>query len=281
MAKELDHEADPRETLIRWHLASGVDALLDEMPHDRFSEKPSVEPAGPTYESPSSPRMTPRSIPATRAAATPILARGSSDEWVQKAQQQAQAASTLAELRSALESFEGIALKRTARSLLMADAVVPGGIIILGDLPEADDERSGEVFSGRAGVLLDLMLSSIGLSRDNTALTMAVPWRPPGNRAPTTQELATLAPFLMRQLVLLQPKLILSFGTSGAQMLADRSETILKLRGQWLDLTLDNKTVPMLVSFGPGHLLRHPAQKLFAWRDLKALRDRLSSITAA
>jgi DNA polymerase len=281
MAKELDHEADPRETLIRWHLASGVDALLDEMPHDRFSEKPAVEAPAPHDEPKSVTRAPSKPVAASRAAATPILASGSSDEWVERAHQQAQAASSLAELRAALEGFEGIALKRTARSLLMAHDVTPGGIIILGDLPEADDERSGEIFSGRAGVLLDLMLGSIGLSRETVGLTMALPWRPPGNRAPTMQELATLAPFLRRQLHLLQPKLILAFGTSGAQMLADRSETILKLRGQWLDLALDDKTVPMLVTFGPGHLLRHPAQKLFAWRDLKSLRERLSLIATA
>ncbi len=281
MAKELDHEVDPRETLIRWHLASGVDALLDEMPHDRFSEKPVVDASAPHDEPKSATRATPKPVAASRAAATPILAGGSSDEWVERAHQQAQAATNLTELRAALDGFEGIALKRTARSLLMAENVVPGGIIILGDLPEADDERSGEIFSGRAGVLLDLMLVSIGLSRDKVALTMSVPWRPPGNRAPTTQELATLAPFLRRQLLLLQPKLILSFGTSGAQMLGDRSETILKLRGQWIDLALDDKTVPMLVTFGPGHLLRHPAQKLFAWRDLKSLRERLLSMSSA
>ena len=281
MAKELDHEVDPRETLIRWHLASGVDALLDEMPHDRFNEKPVIDTVTANPEPKSSPRLTPKPVAASRAAVTPILAGGSSDEWVERAHQQAKAASNLVELRAVLEGFEGIALKRTARSLLMADNAVPGGIIILGDLPEADDERSGEIFSGRAGVLLDLMLGSIGLSRDNVALTMSVPWRPPGNRAPTSQELATLAPFLRRQLQLLQPKLILSFGPSGAQMLADRSETILKLRGQWIDLPIDNKSIPMLVTFGPGHLLRHPTQKLFAWRDLKALRDQLLSMPKA
>mgnify|MGYP006284961393 FL=1 len=281
MVKKLDHEVDPRETLIRWHLASGVDALLDEMPHDRFSEKPAAEAPAPHDEPKSVTRAPSKPLAASRAAATPILASGSSDEWVERAHQQAQAASSLAELRAALEGFEGIALKRTARSLFMADNVVPGGIIILGDLPEADDERSGEIFSGRAGVLLDLMLGSIGLSRENVGLTMALPWRPPGNRAPTTQELATLAPFLKQQLHVLQPKLILAFGTSGAQMLADRSETILKLRGQWIDLALNDKTVPMLVTFGPGHLLRHPAQKLFAWRDLKSLRERLSLIATA
>jgi len=281
MAKELDHEADPRETLIRWHLASGVDALLDEMPHDRFSEKPALDTVAANPEPKSNSRMTPKPVAASRAVATPILAGGPSDEWAQKAHQQAQAASNLTDLRIALDGFDGIALKRTARSLLMADKVVPGGILILGDLPEADDERSGEIFSGRAGVLLDLMLGSIGLSRDNVALTMSVPWRPPGNRAPTMQELATLAPFLRRQLVLLQPQFILSFGTSGAQMLGDRSETILKLRGQWIDLPIENKSVPMLVTFGPGHLLRHPAQKLFAWRDLKSLRERLLSMPKA
>jgi len=63
-------------------------------------------------------------------------------------------------------------------------------------------------------------------------------------------------------------------------MLADRSETILKLRGQWLDVPIAENQIPMLVSFGPGHLLRHPAQKQFAWRDLKLLRERLTILDA-
>ena len=280
MVKDLDHDADPREILIRWHLASGVDALLDEMPHDRFNEAPPTETLSTTKEIKSSHRPASKGVSPPRAASAPILASGSSDEWVQKAEQQAAAASSLSELRAALENFEGIALKRTARSLLMADDVNTDGLVILGDLPEADDERSGEIFSGRAGVLLDQMLGAIGLSREALALTMAVPWRPPGNRAPTTQELATLTPFLKRQLELLRPKLILSFGTSGAQMLTDRSETILKLRGHWLDVPLGEKSIPMLVSFGPGHLLRHPAQKQFAWRDFKLLREHLKTIDA-
>ena len=278
MVKELDHDADPREILIRWHLASGVDAFLDEMPHDRFSETPPTESLSKAKETNSSPRQSPKSASPAPTAAVPILASGSSDEWVEKAQHHAAAVSSLLELRTALENFEGIPLKRTARSLLMADAVKTDGLLVLGDLPEADDERSGEIFSGRAGVLFDQMLSAIGLSRETLALTMAVPWRPPGNRAPTMQEIAILTPFLKRQLELLRPRMILSFGTSGAQMLADRFETILKLRGQWFDVPLGETIVPMLVSFGPGHLLRHPAQKQFAWRDLKLLRDRLTTI---
>ena len=210
MVNEFDHDADPREILIRWHLASGVDALLDEMPHDRFNEAPPTETLSTTKEIKSSLRPASKPVSSPRTASAPILASGSSDEWVQKAEQHAAAASSLSELRAALENFEGIALKRTARSLLMADEANTDGLVILGDLPEADDERSGEIFSGRAGVLLDQMLGAIGLSREALALTMAVPWRPPGNRAPTTQELATLAPFLKRQLELLHPKLILS-----------------------------------------------------------------------
>lgn len=274
MAKELTHDADSREILIRWHLASGVDALLDEMPHDRFNETPPTEALSPSPEVKLPSRSASKPIAAPRAVAAPVLASGSSDEWVEKADRQAASASSLAALRAALDNFEGIALKRTARSLLMADHANPSGLVILGDLPEADDERSGEVFSGRAGVLLDQMLGAIGLSRDAVSLTMAVPWRPPGNRAPTIQEIATLTPFLKRQLELLRPKLVLSFGTSGAQMLAQRSETILKLRGQWLDIRLGESTIPMLVSFGPGHLLRYPAQKQFSWHDLKLLRER-------
>ena len=291
MAKESDQGMDPLETLIRWYRAAGVDAALDERPHDRFSEAPPADIAASPRQAPVKERLpSPRPGTATVPAGLPALAAGSSDEWVAKARLAARSADSLAALRAALDNYDAIALKRTARSLLMASTIVPGGIVVLGDLPEADDERSGEIFSGRSGHLLDQMLGAIGLSREGTTLTMAVPWRPPGNRAPTAQELATLAPFLARQLSLIQPRLILAFGTSAATMLAGRRETILKLRGQWIDLAKDGEraadldfafereTVPMLVTLDPGHLLRHPAQKQLSWQDLKAFRARLSEM---
>jgi DNA polymerase len=151
------------------------------------------------------------------------------------------------------------------------------GVLIIGDIPEADDDRSGDAFSGRAGILLDLMLAAIGLSREVVALTTALPWRPPGNRAPTPQELAVLTPFLERQISLIAPRAVVAFGTSVAQMVLGRQDQLLKLRGQWNDLIVDNRSGPLLTTLGPAHLLRHPAQKRYAWLDLKVFQDRLRS----
>ncbi len=271
-ARNLDVE------LLRWHLAAGVDAILDDIPHDRFNEllvnDGNVRTGEPVIGN-KSPHV--QREPIARLPAASIVATGSSEDWVLKALEAAHSAHSLAELRERLESFEGAALKRTARSMIMASAPTVSGVLIIGDIPEADDDRSGEVFSGRAGIMLDLMLACIGLSRETVALTTALPWRPPGNRAPTPQELAVLTPFLERQISLIAPRFILSFGTSTAQMLAGRQDQLLKLRGQWHELKCDDRVIPMLTTLGPSHLLRHPAQKRYAWRDLKFFHERISA----
>lgn len=271
-ARNLDAE------LVRWHLAAGVDAILDDVPHDRFKELPSNEVNSRSTEPVDAHKMNvARQEPSNRLPPASIVVTGSRDDWVLKACEAARSAKDLVELRERLENFDGAALKRTARSLIMASSPMTSGVLIIGDIPEADDDRSGEAFSGRAGILLDLMLTAIGLSREAAALTTALPWRPPGNRAPTPQELAVLTPFLERQIALIAPRAILAFGTSVAQMVLGRQEPLLKLRGQWTDLSVDNRSVPLLTTLGPAHLLRHPAQKRYAWRDLKVFQDRLRS----
>jgi DNA polymerase len=109
------------------------------------------------------------------------------------------------------------------------------------------------------------------------ALTTAIPWRPPGNRAATAQELDVCAPFLTRQIELLKPKLVLAMGALPLQLLAGRSENILKLRGQWFELAIGDVNVKMMASLSPAYLLRQPLQKRFAWRDLKAFRQALNA----
>lgn len=263
--------------LLRWHAAAGADVILDDYPHDRFKEISALDSNRPASHAANLEKSTsPRPGPKTRLPPASIVAAGSSDEWVLRAQDEARSAQSLEELRERLENFDGSVLKRTARSLIMATAPAPSGVLIIGDVPEADDDRSGEAFSGRAGLLLNLMLGAIGLSRDAVALTTALPWRPPGNRAPTPRELAVLSPFLARQISLTAPKLILAFGTNVGQMLAGREEPLVKQRGQWIELKFEERVVPLLTTLGPVHLLRHPTQKRYAWQDLKNFRERLN-----
>ena len=283
MAEFLDHQRILAGELVAWHLSVGVDAILDDVSHDRFQE---------AVRDSASPAETPRhvieqsqrgSTPASSrpiGVASPVFAPNPADDWVREARALASAAQSLDELRSMLASFEGCALSRTAKSLILANSVAEGGIMVIGDAPEADDDRNGEAFLGRPGAMLDAMLKAIGLERNEMALTTAIPWRPPGNRAATAQELDVCAPFLTRQIELLKPRMVLALGALPVQLLAGRSENILKLRGQWFELAMNGRSVRMMASLSPAYLLRQPLQKRFAWRDLKAFRQALSGIGA-
>ncbi|WP_313412310.1 uracil-DNA glycosylase, partial [Rhodospirillum rubrum] len=190
-------------------------------------------------------------------------------------------AGSLEDLRTALDSFRSCALRRTATQTVFADGCPQSGMMIIGEAPGADEDRLGRPFVGVSGKLLDAMLGSIGLDRaDSCYITNVVPWRPPGNRKPTADEVALCLPFLERHIALVRPRLILAVGGLAAQALFGRSEGITRLRGHWHDYEgpgLD-RSVPVLATFHPAYLLRTPAQKRLAWRDLLALRQRLDSL---
>jgi DNA polymerase len=131
----------------------------------------------------------------------------------------------------------------------------------------------GEGFTGPAGQLLDRMLKAIGLDRQQVALGLVIPWRPPGNRAPTQQELAVCEPFIRRHIALIKPDLLVFLGTLPAHLLLGVQDSQIKLRGRWFDYRDGDHTIPTLATLPPAHLLKHPAQKAQAWRDLKALRE--------
>ncbi|MCL2067900.1 MAG: uracil-DNA glycosylase [Treponema sp.] len=149
-------------------------------------------------------------------------------------------------------------------------------VMVIGEGPGADEDAAGRPFVGRAGQLLDKMLASIGLSRNkNCFIANVVKCRPPGNRDPLPEETAACAPFLERQIKLLQPKFILCAGRIAARSLLKTEETLGKLRGKFLDLEAAGAAIPMLVTYHPSALLRNEEYKRPAWEDLKLLRARL------
>jgi DNA polymerase len=120
------------------------------------------------------------------------------------------------------------------------------------------------------------MLATIGLERASVYITNVIYWRPPGNRSPTPAEIAACQPFLERQIELLKPKIIVFLGGIAARGLLGVKEGVTKLRGRrFVYTTADGTRIPAMVTFHPAFLLRQPAQKRLAWRDLLALRQRL------
>lgn len=208
------------------------------------------------------PDLTPRPAPRLRKAAASA---------VDNARALAGAAGTLAALRAAVESFEGCALKATARTTVFSDGQEDAQILIIGEAPGREEDEQGKPFVGRSGQLLDRMLAQIGLSRkSNVLISNTIYWRPPGNRDPTQGEIVACLPFVERLIALVRPRLLILTGKAAAHTVLKREEAISRLRGRRLAYAPEGAEGPInaMVMLHPAYLLRQPQQKRLAWADL-------------
>lgn len=264
---------------LKWQIEAGADEAIAERPMNRLAPPAPAAARGGLAEAasaPARPRSPEGPAPARPAAAPrPAAPLASANETQSEAQRIAAAATTIEEIRAALESFDGCPLKATATNLCLYDGNPAARIMVIGEAPGAQEDRQGKPFVGPAGQLLDRMLAAIGLDRGQVYITNLLYWRPPGNRNPTPGEIATCLPFLERQIEILQPKLLLLVGGMSAKTLLNRSEGILKLRGRWADYHHPRlpHPIPALPTLHPAYLLRQPAQKREAWRDLLAFLE--------
>jgi DNA polymerase len=150
-------------------------------------------------------------------------------------------------------------------------------LLVIGEAPGADEDREGEPFVGRAGQLLNRMLGAIGLSRQEVYIANILKCRPPGNRDPRPEEVLRCEPYLMRQIEMLRPRVILAVGRIAAQTLLRTDLTLGRLRGRWLEL--GPESIPLRVTYHPAYLLRSPDQKAKAWEDLTEVMRRLAGPT--
>ena len=147
-------------------------------------------------------------------------------------------------------------------------------IVFIGEGPGADEDTTGRPFVGRAGQLLDKIIQAIGLKRDDVYISNVVKCRPPGNRTPERDEVATCEQFLFRQLALIRPQVIVALGSPAFQCLLRTKETITRARGEWRDWN----GIKVMPTFHPAYLLRSPDKKREAWDDMKKVRDYLNSL---
>ena len=267
------------DALLRWYEAMGVDIAVDDQPHDRFAEF--AADAAKVREAPVQARaMAEPGRKAPLSAPTPMPIQkalsASAEDVVRAAQEASSAANTLDELRAALEAFDGCALKRTASSLVFADGDPQARIMLVGDVPAEEDDREGKPFCGRMGGLLDLMLASIGLDRGKVYIANVTPWRPPGNRALTPHETAICLPFVRRHIELVAPEYLVCLGASAVQELLGAKEGIGKARARAYEYELAGAGAPRNIRafamLHPSYLLKTPANKKYAWADLRTLK---------
>lgn len=272
--------------LLAFYADAGVDEALDELPANRF-EKPehpaaaaqAAEPqAGRDRIRPQPDRQASRQEPALRAPAQP--ASVPDGQQVALARELAAAASTLDELRERMSGFEGCNLKFTAKNLVFADGNPEADVMFVGEAPGRDEDLEGKPFVGRSGQLLDRMLAAIGLDRNSAYISNVIPWRPPGNRAPTPHETEICRPFIERHIELVRPKVLVNLGGASAKTLLHTTEGILRLRGNWRVYSgAAGLEIPAMPTLHPAYLLRTPAHKRLAWRDFLEVKMKLRAVS--
>lgn len=196
--------------------------------------------------------------------------------------QVAAGAGTLEELRAAIAAFDGCVLRDTASHLVFAQGDPAARLMLIGEAPGADDDRSGKAFAGAAGEYLDRMLAAISLSRAQLLLAPLIPWRPPGDRPPSAAELAICLPFLYRLIALVAPRRLLIMGLLPARSLLPRVNARRRPRGEWVEVAIPGTSLvlPALPTFSAAELMKAPENRRGAWDDLRLLRRTLDEDAA-
>jgi DNA polymerase len=169
------------------------------------------------------------------------------------------------DLARRVSGCEMCGLCRTRHQTVFGAGSREAGWMFVGEAPGADEDREGQPFVGRAGQLLTSMITAMGLERQQVYIANVLKCRPPKNRDPEPQEIATCRPFLERQVALLAPRILIALGRIAAQSLLETEQPLSRLRGTVHSF---GGKVPLVVTYHPAYLLRNPVAKREVWRDL-------------
>lgn len=271
---------------LEWHLDAGADAALgtEAVGLIRSVEAMMAELAAAAPESVKSSSISAQMPPLVEHPPLGTV------EARAEALNLAASANTVEELRAAIAAFDGISLKGTATNLVFADGPSNAPVMLIGDAPGAEDDRSGRAFAGPHGILLDQILKTAGIGRGGDApthiyISNILNWRPPGGRSPLPAELEISLPFIERHIQLVRPRLLILCGGVAAKTLLGRSESITKLRGRLHDyvpqtpeLQAGATPIPALAVIDPATLVQNPVQKRQIWADMLMILEKKSQL---
>lgn len=283
-------------SILKYYAEAGVVDLLDEAPIDRYeaSRKQLEEKRaqrGNTSSRIISPRLaaassrTSHSERLTQDKPVASAIQGSSanlavpdQESIDEARALAKSAKSVEELKEILAGFKGCNLRQSAKNTVFADGNPEAPIMFIGGAPGRDEDRQGVPLVGPVGQLFDKMLAAIELDRDKSYITNIIPWRPPGNRTPVLHEIELCRPFVERHIELIKPKLLVFMGNVSTKTLLGTNKSILSMRGSWSEYDVSGEKVPVMPTLNPEHLLKNPASKRNAWKDLLAISAKLREL---
>ena len=185
---------------------------------------------------------------------------------------------SLIKLKKAINDLKNCELKKNAKNIVFSDGNPKSKIMLLGEAPGANEDHEGLPFVGRAGRLLDKMLSAIDLDRNKIYISNIINFRPPENRKPTEKEIKRYLPFVTKHIEIISPKILVLLGSTAMNAIIGNQEVISNMRGKWIEKKIGKCTTSIIITFHPAFLMRQPAQKKLAWIDLKMIRDKKTKL---
>jgi DNA polymerase len=259
----------------------GADEAIGDEPIDRFNlPKEVAKPAAaksPSEAASSKANLAPSKLPPPNLSRAEPLHQASLEDTIIAAKALAAGANDLAALKEALKNFDACPLKRTAANTLFGFGKADADLMIIGEIPDSNEDKQGVPFAGENGQMLSKMMQAIGFEggMEDIYSTTALPWRPPGNRKPTPLELGSCLPFLQRHIELVKPKCLLIMGGTALRELTGSNDRIKKTRGKWLEITIGDSIIPTMVTYHPTYLTKQRACKKETWADLLLVKKML------
>ena len=185
----------------------------------------------------------------------------------------------LEKLKNQINSIEDCKLKDNSKNLVFGDGNIDSPIMIISEAPGIEEDKTATTFKGEVGALLDKMLLAIEINRKDTYCCYAVNFRPPEDRKPTSNEIKRYSFFLNEHISIINPKIIILFGSSAMEALTSLNKKISSERGKWKEVIIKNKTYPLIISFNPSYLIKFPENKRYSWDDLKKVRQKIKDLS--
>ena len=191
---------------------------------------------------------------------------------------QANKVELLEELKKQINSIENCNLKDNSQNLVLGDGNINSPIMLIGEAPGIEEDKSSTTFKGEVGDLLNKMLLAIGVKKQNIYCSYAINFRPPEDRKPTAQEIKRYSVFMKKHISIIDPKIIILMGSSAMESLTGINTKISLERGKWKEIILKNKTYPVMISYNPSYLIRFPENKKYSWEDLKKIKQKINEM---
>ena len=179
------------------------------------------------------------------------------------------------QLKKLINSIQNCNLKENSKNLILGDGNINSPIMIVSEAPGLEEEKSGKTFQGEVGSLLEKMLLAINIKKENIYSTYAINYRPPEDRKPTSQEIKRYSVFLKEHISIINPKILILFGSTAMESITASNSKISNERGKWKEIILKSKTYPLMVTFNPSYLIRFPENKKYSWEDLKKIKQKI------